>query len=190
MSVLVILGYILFVIVLLAGVVACALGLPGTVLVLVDGVVMSAATHWQRPGWPVLLALAVLTLLAETLDNVLSALATKYHGGSNQTGLMAMLGGIAGALIGSWIGPAIGAIGLIGGPIGFVIGVILVPLGLATVGGYYAAYWYELRQGKSPQEAKAAGKGALIGRLLGVMGKSIIAVIMSGVLLWMVFANR
>lgn len=190
MSVLIILGYILFVLVLLCGVLASLLGLPGTVIILLDGLAFSAATHWQRPNGWILLVLAVLSLLAETLDNVLSVVATRYRGGSSQTGWVAMLGGVGGALIGSGIGPIVGALGLIGGPVGFIIGVILVPLCFATAGGYYAAYWYELRQGKSPQEAREAGKGALLGRLLGAMGKSLIAVIMSGILLWVVFVHK
>lgn len=187
MPILIVLGYVLFVLVLLAGIVACAVGFAGTVLILLDAVVLSACTHWQRPGIWVLLILALLTLLAETLDNVLSHAGTRYGGGSSQTGWAAMLGGIGGAQVGSWIGSAIGLVGLIGGPVGFLIGVVLVPLAAAGAGGYYAAYWYELRQGKSPQEAKAAGKGALIGRLMGVLGKSLVAIIMSGILVWVVF---
>jgi hypothetical protein len=189
MSILIVLGYILFVLVLLCGVLASLLGVPGTVLIVLDGLVFSAATHWQRPNGWILLVLAVLSLVAETMDNVLSAVATRYGGGSSQTGWMAMLGGIAGALVGSWIGPVIGAIGLIGGPISFILCVIVVPLGLGAVGGYGAAYWYERRQGKSPAEAKEAGKGALFGRLLGAMGKTLIAIIMSGILLWVVFVH-
>ena len=189
MAVLIVLGYILFVLALIVGIVACLLGLPGTVLILLDGVIFSAFTGWERPGGWVLLVLAVLTLIAETMDNVLSAVAVRYGGGNARTGWVAMLGGIAGAIAASWIGPVVGAVGLIGGPIGFVIAVVLLPLAGAIAGGFYAAYWYELRHGKTVEQAKQAGKGALIGRLLGAMGKALIAVIMSGILLWVVFVR-
>jgi uncharacterized protein len=189
MTILIALGTILFVVVLLMGILAALLGLAGTALILLDGVIYSAATHWQRPHLWVLLVLALLALVAETLDNIFSGLAARYHGGSPQTGWAAMIGGIGGALLGSWAGSAVGAFGLIGGPGGFILCVVLVPLILALLGGYYAAYWYELRQGRTPDEAHLAGKGALIGRLLGVMGKSLIAVIMSAILLWAVFVH-
>ena len=189
MSVLIVIGYILFVLVLLSGIIACLCGMAGTLLILLAGVGLSAATHWQRPSLWVLLVLAVLGIGAEVLDNVLSAVATRQQGASSRTGWVAMLGGIGGALISSWIGPLVGAVGLVGGPLGFIIGVVLIPLVLAGVGGYCAAYWYELRQGKTPEEARQAGKGALVGRLLGVMGKTLIAVIMSGALLWIAFVH-
>ena len=189
MAMLIVLGYILFVLGLLAGILAALVGLPGTVLVLLDGVLLSAASHWHRPGAWVLLVLALLALAAETMDSLCSAMSTRYHGGSTRTGLVAMLGGVTGAFLGSWAGATIGAAGIIGGPLSFMVTVVLVPLFLALVAGYYAAYWYEIRQGKPPDEAHLAGKGALIGRLLGVMGKSLVAVIMSAVLLWVAFVH-
>jgi hypothetical protein len=184
---LVILGYILFVLVLAAGVVATLLGLPGTVLILANAIVFSAITGWERPEWWVLIVLAALALLAEVGDNVLAALGTRYSGGSSKTGWIAMLGGIAGALVGSALSPVLGAVGGIGGPLGFIIGVVIIPLGLAALGAYYAVYWYEVHQGRSRNEAITAAKGALFGRLLGVMGKALLAVIMSGIVLWTVF---
>lgn len=184
MTILIVLGYIVFVVLLLSGVIACMAGMPGTVLVLLAGVGLSAAHHWQQPAPWLLLVLAVLALVAETLDNILSVAASRTHGGSTGVGWAVMLGGVGGALVGSWIGPLIGALGLAGGPVGFIIGVVLVPLALAMAGGYGAAYWYELRQGRTPQEARQAAKGSLVGRLLGAMGKTLVAVIMSGVLLW------
>jgi uncharacterized protein YqgC (DUF456 family) len=189
-SILIVLGYIIFVAALLAGIVACLAGMPGTALILLAGVGLSAATHWERPEPWVLLVLGVLALLAETLDNVLSVAATRSHGGSSRTGWMVMLGSVAGALLGALMSPAIGAAGLLGGPVGFIVSVVIVPLVLAAVGGYCAAHWYELRQGKTPQEARQAATGSLVGRLLGVMGKSLLAVIMSGVLLWVAFVHH
>ena len=184
---LIVLGYIIFVLVLVAGVVAVALSLPGTVLILLDAIVFAACTHWQRPSWWVLLIVAVLALIAETSDNVLSMLGTRHGGGSTKSGWIAMLGGLTGALLGSLISPLFGSIGLLGGVVGFIIGVVLVPLTLAVAGGFCAVYWYELRQGRTPQEARQSARGALFGRLLGVMSKTLLAVIMSAILLWAVF---
>lgn len=187
LSFLIVLGYLIFVLVLVAGVVAVMLSLPGTLLILLDALVFAACTHWQRPSWQVLVILAVLALIAETSDNVLSMLGTRRGGGSTKSGWIAMAGGLGGALLGSLISPLFSAIGLLGGAVGFIIGVVLVPVGLAVAGGYYAVYWYELKQGRTQPEAQQSAKGALFGRLLGVMSKTLLAVIMSGILLWAVF---
>ncbi|MEI6499798.1 MAG: DUF456 domain-containing protein [Armatimonadota bacterium] len=184
---LIVLGYIIFVLVLVAGVVAVMLSLPGTVLILLDAIVFAACTHWQRPSWWVLLIVAVLALVAETSDNVLSMLGTRHGGGSTKSGWIALLGGLAGALTGSLISPLFGSIGLLGGAVGFLLGVVLIPLSLAVAGGYCAVYWYELKQGRTRPEAQQSAKGALLGRLLGVMSKTLLAAIMSGLLLWAVF---
>ena len=187
LTVLTVLGYVVFVLVLVAGVLAPLVGLPGTVLILADGLVLSACTHWQKPHWWVLLVLLLIALLAETSDNFLSLIATRYGGGSGRTGLMAMLGGVGGALVGSWFSPLLGTIGVLGGVVGFFLGVVLVPLALAFLGGYLAAYWYERRQGKEHAEARRAGLGALIGRLLGGMAKGLLAAVMAAILLYVVF---
>ena len=184
---LIVLGYFVFVLALLAGVMGVVLGLPGVVLILADGIVFAICTHWQRPSWQALVAVAVLAFAAEISDNLMSVLGTRYGGGSSRTGWIALLGGVLGAFLGSLISPLFGSIGLAGGVVGYVIGVLLVPLGLAVTGAYCAVYWYELRHGASPEEAKRAAKGAVFGRLLGIMSKTIFAIIMSAVLLWAVF---
>lgn len=187
MTFLIVLGYIVFVLALAVGVLGTLVGLPGTILILADAVIFSACTHWQRPSWWVLLILALLSLIAETSDNLLSMVGTRYGGGSNRTGWIALVGGIAGALIGSWLSPLFSSIGLLGGVVGFVLGVLLVPLLLAVAGAYLAVYLYELRQGKTPSEAQRVAKGALLGRLLGAMAKTVFAAIMASTTLWVVF---
>ena len=179
----IVLGYIIFVLILVAGVVAVMLSLPGTVLILLDALVFAACTHWQRPGWWVLLIVAMLALIAETSDSLLSMLATRQGGGTTKSGWVAMGGGLGGALLGSLLSPLLGSLGLLG----FILGVVVLPLALAVTGGYYAVYWYEVKQGRTPQQAQQSAKGALFGRLLGVMSKTLLAIIMSGILLWTVF---
>ncbi len=186
-SVLIVIGYILFFLVLISGIVATLLGLPGTILIVVDAIVFSAFTGWERPGWPILLVLVGLSLAAETGDNLLSALGTRFSGGTGKTSVMAMLGGLAGAIVGGSLSPVIGALGILGGVPGFIVGTVIPPLVLALTGGYLAAYSYERRLGRSHEEATKAGKGALLGRVLGVMGKCIIASIMAAILLRAIF---
>lgn len=184
---LIVLGYILFVLALVGGVGAAMFGLPGVPLILADGLIFAACTHWQRPSWGALVAVALLAVLAETSDNLLSMVGTRYGGGTSRTGWIALLGGLAGAVAGSLISPLFGSLGLLGGVPGFIIGVVLVPLALAVAGGYLAVYWYELRQGRAAEEARRAAKGTLVGRLLGVASKTLLATVMSAILLWSVF---
>jgi uncharacterized protein YqgC (DUF456 family) len=184
---LIVLGYIIFMLTLFAGIAGVVLGLPGVVLILADGIVFAVCTHWQRPTWQALAAVAVLAFLAEISDNLMSMLGTRHGGGSSRTGWIALLGGVAGAFLGFLISPLFSAIGLAGGMAGFIVGVLIVPLGFAATGGYCAVYWYERRLGAAPERARRAAKGAVFGRLLGIMSKTIFAIIMSAVLLWAVF---
>lgn len=184
---LIVLSYIVFCLVLLAGVLMAALGLGGTFVILADVLIFAACNHFERPHWVVLVVLAVICVIAETSDNFFSLLATKYGGGSSRTGLWAMGGGLVGALAGGALAPVIGSLGLLGGVVGFLIGVVIVPLAGALAGGYFAAYWYETQQGRTPEEAKRAGKGAVIGRLIGGAAKGLFAVLMVAITLYAVF---
>ncbi len=184
---LVYLGTVLFVITLFVGVLAALIGLPGTVLILVDTVIFSACHGFQRPHWWFLLILLVVSILAETSDNLLSALGVKVGGGSTRTSLWALIGGVAGAIVGANFSPILSLLGVAGGPAGVVFGVIVPPLALAAAGGFLASYIYELRTGKSEVEARKAGWAALAGRLAGVLLKAVLASIMVGLVLWAAF---
>jgi uncharacterized protein YqgC (DUF456 family) len=177
-------GIVLAIVVMVAGVLACLLGLPGSAAVLVVALVLSACTGWARPPWWVVLIFAALTVLAETGDNVLGAWGTKRYGGSSKGAFWALLGGLAGALLFGWVGPVIGGLG---GPVGSVIGAVIAPLAGGMLGGYLGGYWYELRQGRPDEEARRAGWGAFLGRAAGSLLKTLIAAGMAGVTLWLSF---
>ncbi len=181
------LGIVLFVAVLFVGVLATLVGLPGTVLILADVVVFSAVHGFDKPPWWLLAILVVISVVAETADNIFSALGTKAGGGSTRTSLWALIGGVAGAILGANLSPALGLLGLTGGVAGVIFGVLLPPLLLATAGGFLAAYVYELRTGREPPEARKAGWGALAGRLAGVLSKTVLASVMVALILTSVF---
>ncbi|MBM3497328.1 MAG: DUF456 domain-containing protein [Armatimonadetes bacterium] len=177
-------GIVLAIVVMVAGVLACLLGLPGSVAVLVVSFALSASTQWERPpAWMLLLFLA-LTVLAETGDNALSAWGTKRYGGSARGAVWALIGGLLGAVLFGWVGPLIGGLG---GPVGSVIGAVIAPLAGGMLGGYLGGYWYELRQGRPDEEARRAGWGAFLGRAAGSLLKTVIAAVMAGLTLWMLF---
>ncbi len=181
------LGTALFVITLFVGVLATLVGLPGTVLILLDTVIFSACHGFQRPHWWLLLILLVVSILAETSDNLLSALGVNAGGGSTRTSLWALIGGVAGAIVGANFSPVLSLLGMTGGLGGVVFGALLPPLVLAAVGGFLASYIYELRTGKQPGEARRAGWAALAGRLAGVLLKAVLASMMVGIVLLTVF---
>ena len=181
------LGTTLFVIVLFLGILAALVGLPGTVLILLDAVVFSACHSFQRPPWGLLLVLLGMSVLAETSDNLLSALGVKLGGGSGKTSLWALIGGVVGAIVGANFSPLLSLFGVAGGVAGVIFGALVPPLVLAAGGGFLASYLYELRTGKSPAEARQAGWAALLGRLAGVLSKVILASVMVGVILLAVF---
>ena len=174
-------GMVVFVLVLVVGVLATLVGLPGTVLILVDALIYSASHGFAKPPWWILLILLGVAVLAESSDNLVSMLGVKKFGGSGRTSLWALGGGVTGALLGGSVVTPL--LALLLGP----LAILLAPIACALVGGYLAAYWYELRQGKSRAEARTTGWGALLGRLAGGLTKAVLASIMVALILWTVF---
>ncbi len=178
LSVLAYIGIVVFVLVLIVGVLATLLGLPGTVLILVDAFIYSAIHGFAQPPWWLLVILLGISVVAETSDNILSMAGVKKFGGSTKTSLWALGGGVAGAIIGGLLSPLFGLLG--------PLGVILPPIAGALIGGYFAGYYCERRQGKSPPDARQAGWGAVVGRLAGGLMKALLASIMVALILWTV----
>ncbi|MBD3293234.1 MAG: DUF456 family protein [Armatimonadia bacterium] len=177
------LAKLLYLLVLPAAVAGTLFGMPGGVLVLADGVVFSAFHGWATPPWWVLLILLMIAVLAELAENVLSFAGVKRTGASNTTGVWVMVGGFAGAIVGGLLAPVLSSVGALAGPVGWVILSIVPPIGLGMLGGFIGGYQYELKQGKSPEEAKKAGWGALLGRMAGSFTKAMLVAVMAAVLL-------
>lgn len=176
-------GKLLFVLSLPLAVAATLFGLPGGVLVLSAATVYSALHGWASPPWWSLIVLALIALAAELAENALSFLGVKRSGASNATGMWVLAGGFIGAVAGGLIAPVLASIGALAGPVGWIILSIIPPIGLGMLGGYLGGYQYELRQGKSPEEARRAGWGALIGRLTGSLTKALLVAVMSTIVL-------
>jgi uncharacterized protein YqgC (DUF456 family) len=167
-----VLGYGFFVLCQPLAIVLSALGMPGSVLILLSALTFSAATGWHRPSWGVLIVLVVLAVLCETLDNLMSVLGVRRYGGSLQTSLASGCGAIAGAILaGAFVSPLLA---LPGGPIAWLLAVVLVPIAGAATGGFAVAYLLEIRRGASPNQARSAGFGAVVGKVLGALGRVIL----------------
>lgn len=137
--------------------------LPGAALILVGAVVHQLMLgNDASAGWWVVGVLAVMAVLSYVVDIAASALGAKRYGASKW--------GVWGGFIGAIVGLFFGIPGLLLGPI---IGVLAGELILAR---------------KEFRAAASASWGTVLGTLLGVLGKFVIAVAMVGVfwvsLLW------
>jgi uncharacterized protein YqgC (DUF456 family) len=159
-----VLGVVVFVVILFAGAFLTLLGIPGTLVIFLDALVYSACTGWRIPVW-LLGVLLGLSLVAEVADNVLGAAGVRKYGGSSKGMMWAFGGGLLGAF-------ALGAV--LGAPLGLA-GAVVGPLLGGILGGFVGGYAYERRQGKTVEEARKAGWGAVVGRVMGTMLKTVIA---------------
>jgi uncharacterized protein YqgC (DUF456 family) len=148
---------------MLLGLAVIPFGLPGMAVILTSVLLYAILTGFSAGiGVFFFIVVCVLTLIAETADNWLTALGAKRYGASTGSMWLSMLGGIAGAI-------------LIGGPTALLLG----PLG-PIVGGFAGAFlivagWERIR-GRSIREALRAGWGTFLGRAAGIVLKFVIAV--------------
>ena len=138
----------------IAGVVFPAL--PGTPFVFLGLLLAAYIENFARVGWPTLIILGVLTLLATGVDFFASAVGAKRVGASPRA--------IWGAAIGAIVGIAFGIPGLILGPL------------IGAAAGEYITRKDLLQAGK-------VGVGTLIGILIGVAMKIALIFTMLGVFL-------
>ena len=138
----------------IAGVIFPAL--PGTPFVFLGLLLAAYIEHFSKVGWPTLIILGVLTLLATGVDFFASAVGAKRLGASPR----AIWGAAIGAIVGIFFG---------------IPGLILGPLIGAAVGEYISR--------KDLLQAGKVGVGTLVGILVGVAMKIALIFTMLGVFL-------
>jgi len=169
-------GFILAIIALLlvssAGVFMVALQLPGT-WTIAAATALFAWVYWEPGdpmiGWWTLSAMLVLCVLGELIETLAGAVGAKGAGGSKRSIALAIVMGIAGAIMGTFFIP----IPVVGTLIG------------AALGSGTGAVLGELWIGRDWKLALKTGQGAAIGRFAGSVGKLIVA---AGMWLWVVIA--
>lgn len=135
-------------------------GLAGTVVPLIPGTLLilcgAAVGHFALGvvGWPTLIILAVLALLAQLLDFISGAAGAKYFGASR----WGAIGGVLGAIVGLFFG---------------LIGIFVGPLIGALAG--------ELLAGRGLLPAGKSSWGTFLGTTAGIIGKLAIGVVMIAV---------
>lgn len=151
------LAWILTALLMLVGIIGSVVPLlPGAALILAGAIVHQLMLGNERGvGWWVIGALFLMTVLSYVVDIAASALGARRYGASKW--------GVWGGFIGAIVGLFFGLLGLVLGPI---VGVLTGELILAR---------------KELGPAASASWGTLLGTLLGVLGKFVIAVAMVGV---------
>jgi uncharacterized protein YqgC (DUF456 family) len=149
-----IIGLLLALLVMLAGLIGCLLpGLPGAPLVLAAAVAHRLCFGHHSVNNLVLICLIVLTLISVLLDYVASVYGAKRFGATWRGAVGAALGGL---------------VGLFFGLPGIIIGPFLGAILLELLGGYEF------------KKAAHAGLGATLGLFAGVIGKCAVCVVMIG----------
>ncbi|RPI11302.1 MAG: DUF456 domain-containing protein [Zetaproteobacteria bacterium] len=150
--------YVLVGALMIAGVAGSVLPfVPGTPLILAAALVHGLATDFSPIGGGRLLILVGLTALSYAFDYLAGALGAKRFGGS----VWAVVGALAGAVVGLFFGPP----GLLIGP---VVGAVAGEL---------------LKSGELEHSLKA-GFGALVGMAVALLARFALAFGMVGLVLW------
>jgi uncharacterized protein YqgC (DUF456 family) len=84
--------------------------LPGTVLILAGAFLYGLADGFHTVGWPTLLVLGLMTLVATSADLWASSVGAKMGGASGWSVLLGLMGGLAGLLLFALPGAILGAI--------------------------------------------------------------------------------
>ena len=153
--------YLLLIVTLFAGLWFNIVGLPGLWLMVLGHAIYGWVTGWNvHVGWTSLIWVTVLALIAEGVEFLSGAAASKAAGGSKRGMVGAIIGGIVGAIVGSPILPIIGTI--IGAVIGAGVGTFIVEMGI----------------GRTREESLQISIGAAKGRFWGIVSKTLIGLIM------------
>ncbi len=148
---------------LAAGVIGVVLPIiPGPLLIWLSALVWAWADGFQAVGWPTLLALGLLAILAELSDVALAAMGAKRGGASWFSMVVAGASAIVGFIIFNLIGALIGAF-----------------LGLLA--------WETYRQGGALKQAWKASRGFMLGYLAAMFVKMIFAAMMLVLFIWQAF---
>ncbi len=154
-------GWSLFVVAVMAGIVLNLVGLFGNWVILAALVALWACTGLVHFGALALIALAGLAVLGEVLEMLASSYGASKFGGGKGAMAAALVGCIAGAIVGTPWFPIVGT--LIG----------------ACLGAFAGAAGYEvLITQKDARTAAWTGLGAALGKIGGLLAKFAMGVIM------------
>src|SRR4051812_2713362 len=143
--------YICLLVVLILGLVVNILGLPGLWLMVLGYIAYAWVTKWVFVGWPSLIVVVVLALLAEAVEFFAGAAGSKAAGGRTR--------GMIGAVVGGFLGGV------------FLTVLLPIPVGGTIVGACAGAFigagGVEVTGKENPPSLPVRG-GAAQGRVVGI----------------------
>lgn len=151
------------------------LQLPGTWIMLL---ILLVASWMHGHGFSsievtTLIVMTLLATLGEIIEFIASAIGSRKAGGSKRGATLSLIGGVAGALLGTFLLP----IPIIGTLAGACVGA-----GLGSLGGDKWA-------GRQWKAAVTSGTGAALGKLGGTLAKVVVAGVMWAASLFALFAG-
>lgn len=144
--------------------------LPGNWFIVVFTAVFAfffPAEDGEGIRWAVVGIAVGLALLGELVEFVAGAAGAAKQGGSRRGMVLALMGAAVGSILGAIVGVPIP-----------VLGSVIAALGGGALGAFVGAYLGETWKGRTSEASFEIGKGALVGRLLGTVGKLAIGAIM------------
>ena len=159
-------GLLALVAIIALGLIMIPFGLPGTLVIFCGALGYKLLVPMGGIGWPTVVIIGVMMIVAEALEWVLTARFTKKYGGSRRAGWGAVIGGMVGAFLGVPV-PVVGS----------VIG--------AFVGAFVGAFAFEYSRAGEHGTATKVAWGALVGRVTAAAMKVGIGLVMA---VWLVFA--
>ncbi len=170
-----ILIYVWATLLLLVNVVAwCStfVALPGNWIILAATAIFAAFVRNDGVapiGWTMVLVVALLATTGEVIEAVAGAAGAAKKGASRRAMLLAIVGTFVGSLLGAALGTFI--------PIPLA-GTVIGAIGGGAAGAFGGAYLGEWWKGRSADERLSISVAAMVGRLLGTMGKLIVGAVM------------
>ena len=117
--------------------------------------------------WSAVGIAAGLAVVGEVIELSAGAAGARRAGASRRSAIYALVGTIVGSVVGATVSIPIP-----------IVGPIIGALGGGAVGAFAGAFIGETAIGKDLPQSVAAGKGALLGRLVGAVGKLGIGAVM------------
>ena len=160
-------GLVLFYILLLVLNVTIFLGIPGGWIAFGAIAVYDIATRFSAVGWKWLVVMAVILLVGELIESLLGIVYVARKGASRWGVLGTFIGGIVGAIGGSFVVPFIGS------------------LIFGLVGAFVLAVVFEYMYYKSLDRALQTGFFAFIGKLAAMFVKLVLSLGNLGVFIYL-----
>jgi uncharacterized protein YqgC (DUF456 family) len=139
-------------------------------------VLLAALCAWLLPepegmrlgfSWISVIVLAALAGLGELIEFLAGAAGAAKQGASRRAMALALVGAALGSMIGAVIGVPIP-----------VVGSIIAAIGGGAAGAFAGAWVGEYWKGRASHERLAIGTGAMLGRVLGTIGKLVVGAVM------------